>query len=324
MSAFKKPFKLAFWDFAKAANPALANKISPKNMDVFSITDLGATATPNTLVKLLGNGVNVTGNINLAYDRLHPKNTFATFGNTVKRPTVRFHHNSSAKIAKTVTVADVVQAINTSLGASIEVVGEYKDLDGAASVSLPAVGGSLDLDLKVTNAKSLVFRPDSVNGIPVRIVVEGNYLRGVTEHGTFYPITNALSAIRMNNGGYVADENPKVNLQVTVYNVDFSDVFYSLDLQNDIISNTAGGVITGPLVTAINSKLAALGLGVTTSGLQLESGSVEALYDTAPNVSMGDNTRMARVVRFTQTSFVAAAGFAVTGPVALHLKTTPV
>ena len=324
MSAFKKPFRLAFWDFARAANPAMADKISPKNMEVYSITDLGATATPNTLVKLLGNGASVSGNINLAYDRLHPKNTFATFGNTVKRPTVRFYHNSTIRIAMTMTVADVIQAINTTLGASIEVVGEYKDLDGTAPVSLPAIGGSIDLDLKVTNPKSLVFRPDAVNGIPVRLVVEGHYLRGVTEHGTFRPITNSLSIISMNNGGYIADKNPKVNLQVMVYNVDFSDVFYSLNLQNDIIAKTSGGVITGPLVTAINNKLAALGLGVTTSGLKLESGSVEALYDTAPDASLGDNTRMARVVRFTQDSFVAAAGFAVTGPVALHLKTTPV
>lgn len=151
------------------ANPYLTSD----TFNFESITDLGASANPNTTAVIVGDNVHANGKATVAFNRLNPKNLFGRLQDVVKRPSVLVMGYDDVSGAKTVTLSTLAEAISRSLGLDLDTVSAFRDVDGSQTVNLPAAGGYVDYDITVNSANSLRFRPSATDKIPVRFVAAG-------------------------------------------------------------------------------------------------------------------------------------------------------
>lgn len=322
MIGFKISPLRAFWQFVGAANPTQMKYIKPEFYTVGTIQDLGATANPNTLVTLRGDGNNVTGTTKMAYNRLNPKNTFNKFGDVLKRPTVLVYWKNVPTGAQATTVGTIISNLNRSLGLAFDTESIYKDFDGSKAVTIPVDGTTVDVDIVVSQANSLRFRPDATNPLKVKLKMVGSELFGMVYNREIKPLMGSVSTIPLNNGGFVNTTGGKRNANMALYNVEFDDIFDGLVFADDIEPYADATGFGGPVKDLINERLTTLGLDVQiVDKVILANGIAPAdIFTTAPDKTAGGNPRMAGGIVVEQAAFTAGVTSAVTGKLTLHLR----
>lgn len=322
MRAFNVPPLRAFWQFVAAANPAQIKYIKPEYYTVAAIQDLGATASPNTLVTLRGDGTHVTGSQKMALNRLNPKNTFNKFGDVLKRPTVLVHWKNVPVGAQATTVKAVIASLNRTLGLAFDTDSIYKDFDGAKAVTLPVDGSTVDLDIPVSMANSLRFRPDAANPLKVKLKMVGYETFGVVYNREIRPLMGSVSQIPLNNGGFISTLDGKRNVNMALYNVAFDDIFDGLVYETDIAPHADATGFGGPVKDLLNERLMNLGIDVQiTDKIVLANGvKPQDIFEAAPDKAAGGNPRMAGGIVVEQSAFTQTGTDAVTGKITLHLK----
>ena len=319
MEGFKLYPLEALFAFLRKANPTYANKLLPENFTIGTITNLG-TANPNTKVVLQGNGAAVMGNITIAYNRLNIKKVFNAFGSVLKRPVVRIHRPD--KTTTTVTVATIIQELNETLGINFDTISVYKDFTGSTSITLPAVGSYIDVDIPVDGSTTTSLRlvPDASNPLQVRIVVGGYTLVGYVTDRVIRPLIGVTPLMPLRQNGLVNLTEGKKVTQFLAYNQDFTSVFDGLDHATE----TAKGQLIGPVVSRFNARMAELGIGISCpTYLKLKSGSLaHQIYTTTPDPLTGGNPRFSSQVQIDTANLVRSEGYSVAGP--LYLGVNPV
>jgi len=322
MRAFNVPPVRAFWQFVREANPGQLKYIHPEYYTVVGIQDLGATANPNTLVTLRGDNLKVTGQTKMAYSRLNPKNTFNKFGDVLKRPTVLVHWKNVPVGAQATTVGTVIASLNRSLGLAFDTSSTHKDFDGTKAVTLPVDGATVDVDIPVSMANSLRFRPDATNPLKVKLKMVGYEVFGAVYGRDIRPLMGSVNAIPLNNGGLINTTDGKRNVNMALYNVEFDDIFSGLVYETDIAPHADATGFGGPVKDLINERLTQLGLDVQiTDKVVLANGvAPQDIFLAAPDKTAGGNPRMAGGIVVEQSAFSQGVTSAVTGKIILHLR----
>lgn len=322
MRAFNIAPLRAFWQFVAAANPAQIKYIKPEFYTVTAIQDLGATASPNTLVTLRGDGTNVTGSQKMALNRLNPKNTFNKFGDVLKRPTVLVHWKNVPVGAQATTVKAVIASLNRTLGLAFDTDSTYKDFDGAKTVTLPIDGTAVDLDIPVSMVNSLRFRPDAANPLKVKLKMVGYETFGLVYTRNIRPLMGSVNAIPLNNGGFISTTDGKRNVNMALYNVAFDDIFDGLVYETDVAPYATASGFGGPVKDLLNERLMNLGLNVhITDKIILADGvTPQDIFLAEPNKATGGNPAMGGGIVVEQAAFTQTGNDAVTGKIVLHLK----
>jgi hypothetical protein len=317
MEGFKLSPLEALFSFLRAANPTYANKLIPENFTIGTITNLG-TANPNTKVVLQGTGAVVSGNITVAYNRLNIKKVFNAFGSVLKRPVVKIHRPD--KTTTTVTVAQIIQEINETLGINFDTISVYKDFAGSTSITLPAIGSYIDVDIPVDGSASTSLRlvPDAANPLQVRILVAGYTIVAVITDRMIRPILGATPLMTLRQNGLININDGKKVAQFLAYNQDFTSVFDGINHTTE----TGHGVITGAAVTRFNAKMTELGIGISCStSLKLKSGEyAHNIFKSTPDPLAGGNPRFTSNVLIDTTNLTLADGFSVAGTLPLGIK----
>lgn len=315
MEGFKKTPLEALFSFIAKANPTKASKINPAFFTVSTLTNLG-TANPNTTVKLQGNGVDVTGIITVAYNRINIKKVFNVFGSVLKRPVVKIHKADNS--TTTVTVKDIITQINATLGIDFDTVSVYKDFAGTGTFTLPAIGASIDVDIPVDGGSlSLRLIPDAANPLQVRIYAQGYIILGVITDRYIRPFISASGYLSLKNAGLVnlATGNAVINAQL--YGADFTSVFDSVDFA----TQTDRYKLKGDVVTRFNDKLTALGIGAMCAGdLVLSGQHAHRIYATAPVADSGGNPNFTSNVVIDPTCLTFNSGVSAANKVYLGIR----
>ena len=317
MEGFKLSPLEALFSFLRKANPTNANKLYPANFTIGTLTNLG-TANPNTKIVLMGTGAVVSGSITVAYNRLNIKKVFNTFGSVLKRPVVKIHRPD--KTTTTVTVAQIIQEINETLGINFDTISVYKDFSGTTSITLPAVGSYIDVDIPVDGSASTALRlvPDAANPLQVRILVAGYTIVAWITDRLIRPILGASPLMSIRQGGLVNTTDGKRVAQFLAYNQDFTSVFDGLNHTTE----TGHGTITGTAVTRFNAKMAELGIGVScATELKLKPGNyAHRIFNTVPDNALGGNPRFASNVVLDTANLTLADGYSVAGVMLLGVN----
>lgn len=322
MRAFDVPPLRAFWQFIAEANPAQTKYIKPEYYTVATIQDLGAAANPNTLVTLRGDGMHVTGQLKMALNRLNPKNTFNKFGDVLKRPTVLVHWKNIPATAQATTVGTVIASLNRTLGLAFDTTSVNKDFDGAKAVTLPINGTTVDVDIPVSLANSLRFRPDAANPLKIKLKMVGYELFGAVYIREIRPLMGSVNAIPLNNGGLINTLDGKRNVNMALYNVEFDDIFDGLVYETDVAPHADATGFGGPVKDLINERLTQLGLDVQIVDKVLLANGVtpQDIFLATPDKTTGGNPRMAGGIVVEQAAFTQGVTCAVTGKLTLHLR----
>ena len=159
----------AFDKMLESDNPTAATAA----YTVTNITDLGATANPNTSAMLNGDGISAFGSVSVTFNRLNVKNSFSKFGDVIRRPAIDIRSVGNITAGQKITLSTISTAIEKSLGLNLRTGGDYPDADGAQTVTAPALGGYVDMDVVINKANSLRFRPSSVDKLPIRLRYSG-------------------------------------------------------------------------------------------------------------------------------------------------------
>lgn len=322
MRAFDVPPLRAFWQFVGEANAGQLKYIKPEFYTVSVIQDLGATASPNTLVTLRGDGINVSGTLKVALNRLNPKNTFNKFGDVLKRPTVLVHWKNVPATAQATTVGTLIASLNRTLGLAFDTSSLYKDFDGTKAVTLPIDGSTVDVDIPVSLANSLRFRPDAANPLKIKFKMVGYETFGAVYTREIRPLMGSVNAIPLNNGGFINTTDGKRNTNMALYNVEFDDIFDGLVYETDIAPHADATGFGGPVKDLINERLTQLGLDVQIADKVLLANGVapQDIFLAAPDKATGGNPRMAGCIVIEQAAFTQTGMCAVTGKLSMHLR----
>lgn len=255
-------------EIIKQANPGFI--LTDPNALIFRSALPNATGK-NTKAVLVGNGdFGVIGTMELTYDRYDLAKCFTKFGDTNHQPVL--HVNGAPGQAS--NVFSVIDQVNNLLGVNFITSGKYAELTNSA-FTYPIKGGVVTINIVGAysadgNLPTAVrIKPGTVLALSLKNL--GQKIGNALVNRVPYPFNNA-GKLMWNNTAINTVVNTKKAACLALRNVDFTSEFGAGADATILLTNCTRnsqysvyyGTLKPAVVAAINTKLAALGLGQIT------------------------------------------------------------